>query len=219
MVQERRRSPELVRALGVSLSVAVVSTALSLTLGTLAAFALVRYSFPGRAAFQLVFVAPLVFPALVYGVAMLMALSPLKLTRTVLGLTLAHVVITMPYVLRTVSATLHGVDRRLEESAQILGANPWRTFWHVTFLLRLGSSRGDFPGSALRRVHGVALPHWARLMTCRWRLSPTEYHRPDDRGHLHGADRAVRGHHHGRRAVPRLRAPLSPMTRAVHVHL
>jgi putative spermidine/putrescine transport system permease protein len=135
--------PEFVRALGVSLSVAVVSTGLSLTLGTLAAFALVRYSFPGRAAFQLVFVAPLVFPAIVYGVAMLMALSPLKLTRTVLGLTLAHVVITMPYVLRTVSATLHGVDRRLEESAQILGANPWRTFWHVTFpLLRPGLIAG-----------------------------------------------------------------------------
>jgi putative spermidine/putrescine transport system permease protein len=135
--------PEFVRALGVSLSVALVSTALSLTLGTLAAFGLVRSSFPGRAAFQLAFVAPLVFPAIVYGVALLMVLSPLRLTRTVLGLTLAHVVITVPYVLRTVSATLHGVDRRLEESAQILGANPWRTFWYVTFpLLRPGLIAG-----------------------------------------------------------------------------
>jgi putative spermidine/putrescine transport system permease protein len=112
-------------------------------MGTLASFALVRYSFPGRDALQLAFVAPLVFPAIVYGVAMLMALSPLRLTRTVLGLILAHVVITVPYVVRTVSATLQGVDRRLEESAQILGANPWRTFWYVTFpLIRPGLIAG-----------------------------------------------------------------------------
>lgn len=135
--------PEFARALGVSLSVAVVATALSLGLGTLAAFALVRHHFPGRAALQLAFVAPLVFPAIVYGVAMLMVLSPLKLTRTALGLVLAHVIITLPYVLRTVSATLHGVDRRLEEAAQILGANPWRTFWNVTFpLVRPGLIAG-----------------------------------------------------------------------------
>jgi putative spermidine/putrescine transport system permease protein len=135
--------PEFLRALGVSFSVAVISTALSLTLGTLAAFGLVRHRFPGRELFQLVFVAPLVFPAIVYGVAMLMVLGPLRLTRTMLGLILAHVVITLPYVLRTLSATLHGVDRRLEESAQVLGASPWRTFWHVTFpLIRPGLIAG-----------------------------------------------------------------------------
>jgi putative spermidine/putrescine transport system permease protein len=135
--------PEFLRALGMSLAVALISTALSLTLGTLAAFGLVRHRFPGRELFQLVFVAPLVFPAIVYGVAMLMVLSPLRLTRTILGLTLAHLVITLPYVVRTLSATLYGVDRRLEESAQILGANPWRTFWHVTFpLIRPGLIAG-----------------------------------------------------------------------------
>ena len=135
--------PQFARALAVSAAVAAVATALALTLGTLAAFGLVRYRFPGRDLLQLVFVAPLVFPAIVYGVAMLMVLGPLKLTQTVVGLVLAHVVITLPYVLRTVSATLHGVDRRIEESAQILGANPWRTFWHVTLpLLRPGLIAG-----------------------------------------------------------------------------
>jgi len=86
---------------------------------------------------------PLIFPAIVYGVAMIIALSPLKLTRTIVGLTLAHVVITLPYIVRTVGATLHGLSRTLEESAQILGANRWRTFWHVTFpLLRPGLIAG-----------------------------------------------------------------------------
>ena len=49
----------------------------------------------------------------------------------------------MPYVLRTVSATLHGVNRHLEESAAILGANRWQTFWHVTLpLIRPGLIAG-----------------------------------------------------------------------------
>ena len=131
------QQPQFLRAFYVSVFVAVVSTALSLVTGTLAAFALVRYRFPGRQLLELFFVAPLVFPAIVYGIAMLMVLNPLRLTRTVLGLVLAHVVLTLPYVLRTVGATLHGVNRTLEESAAILGANRWRTFRHVTFPLIL----------------------------------------------------------------------------------
>ncbi len=135
--------PEFLQALWVSLAVATVSTAVSLALGTAAALGLVRHRFPGRDLLQLAFVAPLVFPAIVYGVAMLMVLNPLRLTRTILGLVLAHAVITLPYVVRTVGATLHGVDPRLEESAQILGATPWRTFWHVTLpLIRPGLIAG-----------------------------------------------------------------------------
>jgi len=131
------QQPQFLTAFYVSVFVAVVSTTLSLVTGTLAAFALVRHRFPGRQLLELFFVAPLVFPAIVYGIAMLMVLNPLRLTRTVLGLVLAHVVLTLPYVLRTVSATLHGVNRALEESAAILGANRWRTFRHVTLPLIL----------------------------------------------------------------------------------
>jgi putative spermidine/putrescine transport system permease protein len=131
------QQPQFLTAFYVSVFVAIVSTALSLVTGTLAAFALVRHRFPGRQLFELVFVAPLVFPAIVYGIAMLMVLNPLRLTRTVLGLVLAHVVLTLPYVLRTVGATLHGVNRTLEESAAILGANRWRTFRYVTLPLIL----------------------------------------------------------------------------------
>ncbi len=135
--------PEFLRAFGLSLVVALVATVVALVVGTLAAFALVRHRFPGRQAMELLLVAPLIFPAIVYGVAMLMVLNPLRLTRTTVGLILAHVVITLPYVLRTVSATLHGVNRQLEESAQILGANRWRTFWHVTLpLIRPGLIAG-----------------------------------------------------------------------------
>ncbi len=135
--------PEFARAFYVSVVVALVATVISLAVGTLASFALVRHRFPGREVANLLCMTPLIFPAIVYGVAMIIALSPLKLTRTIVGLTLAHVVITLPYIVRTVGATLHGLSRTLEESAQILGANRWRTFWHVTFpLLRPGLIAG-----------------------------------------------------------------------------
>jgi putative spermidine/putrescine transport system permease protein len=135
--------PQFLDAFYVSVLVAVVAAALALATGTLAAFALVRHRFAGRQALEVLFVAPLVFPAIVYGIAMLMVLNPLRLTRTVLGLILAHVVLTLPYVLRTVAATLHGVERALEESEAILGDNRWRTFWHVTLpLIRSGLIAG-----------------------------------------------------------------------------
>ncbi len=135
--------PEFLRSFYVSVGLALLSTAASLVIGTLVAFALVRHDFRGREAINLVFLMPLIFPAIVYGVAMILFLGPLKLTRTMLGLSMAHVVVTLPYVVRTVAATLHGIDRAFEESAQILGANPWRTFWHVTLpLLRPGLIAG-----------------------------------------------------------------------------
>lgn len=135
--------PEFLQSFYVSGVVALIATAASLAVGTLVAFALVRYRFPGRDGLSLFFLMPLIFPAIVYGVAMLMILGPLKLTRTVAGLIVAHLVVTLPYTVRTVSATLHGVDKALEESAQILGANRWRTFWYVTLpLLRPGMIAG-----------------------------------------------------------------------------
>ncbi len=137
------QQPQFLRAFLISLTVAAASTAVSLAAGTLAAFGLVRHRFPGRPLLELAFTTPLIFPAIVYGVAMLMVLGPLRLTRTVLGLVLAHVVITVPYVVRTVSATLIEVNPVYEESAQILGAGRWRTFRHVTFpLIRPGLIAG-----------------------------------------------------------------------------
>jgi putative spermidine/putrescine transport system permease protein len=131
--------PDFVRSFWVSVAVAALASAGALVVGTLAAVALVRGRFPGREGIGVVFLMPLIFPAIVFGVAMVMFLGPLRLTRTMSGLVMAHLVVTLPYTVRTIAATLHGVDRALEESAETLGAPPWRTFWHVTLpLLRPG---------------------------------------------------------------------------------
>ncbi len=135
--------PDFLRAFTVSIAIAVSSTAIALVMGTAASIALVRYRFPGQHAINMLIMTPLIFPAVVIAVAMVLALGPLGLTRTFTGLILAHVVITLPYVVRTVSATLHEVDPAMIEAAHVLGANRWRSFVHVMLpLLRPGLIAG-----------------------------------------------------------------------------
>jgi putative spermidine/putrescine transport system permease protein len=135
--------PEFLQAFWLSASVALIATAISLVIGTLAGIALVRYAFPGREALQVLFMTPLIFPAIVLAVGIAMVLSPLNLLRTFWGLVAAHLVITLPYIIRTVSATLSEIDKAYEEAAMTLGANRWRSFRRVTLpLLRPGLLAG-----------------------------------------------------------------------------
>lgn len=135
--------PALVSAFWNSAAIAAMATAVSLVVGTLSAFALRRYAFPGREALTLLFLTPLVFPAIVLAAAIAMVLAPLGLVRNFWGLVLAHIVVTLPYVVRTVSATLAEIDRAWEEAALTLGANPWHSFRTVTLpLLRPGLVAG-----------------------------------------------------------------------------
>ena len=124
--------PEFLRAFLLSVEVAVIATAISTVAGTAAALALVRHRFPGRETLMLLFLTPLVVPSIVLAVALAMVLTPLGLVRSIWGLVVAHTVLTLPYVVRTVSATMSELDRSCEEAAFMLGANSWRAFRHIT---------------------------------------------------------------------------------------
>lgn len=108
-------------ALATSVQVAAVSTAASLVLGTLCAIALVRGRFPGRDAVATFLVSPLMLPGLVLGIAMLQAFRAAGLSDAYASLLLAHVVITMPYVVRTVLGALSLFDFTLLDAARTLG--------------------------------------------------------------------------------------------------
>lgn len=130
-------------ALQVSLLVAAIATAISLVIGTLAAFAIVRHKFRGKQFFEFLFMTPLVFPAIVLAVALSMVLGSVGLLRNFWGLVIAHVIITVPYIVRTVGATLSEIDIAYEEAAATLGANAFRTFFLVTLpMLRPGLIAG-----------------------------------------------------------------------------
>lgn len=135
--------PALVQATINSAIIALVATAISLVVGTLSAFTLRRYDFPGKQALMMLFLTPLIFPAIVLAAAIAMVLAPLGLVRTFWGLVLAHIIVTLPYIVRTVSATLAEIDRAWEEAALTLGADPWTGFRTVTLpLLRPGLVAG-----------------------------------------------------------------------------
>jgi spermidine/putrescine transport system permease protein len=114
-----------------SLFIAFWTTLISTTLGTLAAFPLVRRSYRLKGTSQLLVLLPMIIPHFLMGVALLIFFSFLGVPLSRLTIILGHVVFTMPFAIMVVSARLHGFDRTLELAAADLGANPHRTFFHV----------------------------------------------------------------------------------------
>lgn len=135
--------PEVRSSMLVSVKLAITATVGALIIGLPCAIGLVRHRFPGRSAILMLVLSPLVVPLLVTGLALLQFFSGLGNRSTFLQLSLGHIVICLPYVVRTVSASLLLADPDLENAARVLGANPWRTFQRVTWhQIRPGVSAG-----------------------------------------------------------------------------
>lgn len=124
--------PDFRSSLSYSLWLAVSATAGALLLGMPAAFALIRFQVKGAAIFRSVLLSPLVFPVLITGLALLQLFSIMGWRVVWQNLLVAHILVTAPYVVRTVSASLILADVTLEEAARTLGANRWRVFLRVT---------------------------------------------------------------------------------------
>jgi putative spermidine/putrescine transport system permease protein len=126
-----------------SLWVGACVMVLASLLGTAAAFALVRARFRGRRLVNALILSPLIVPGIVVAIAIYFFYSKLRVVGSPVALILAHTALAAPYVVVNVSATLYGFDRRLEQAAMSLGANRWRTFWHVTLpVIRPGVMAG-----------------------------------------------------------------------------
>jgi putative spermidine/putrescine transport system permease protein len=120
-----------------SVKILVPAALIATITGTAAAYGLVRSSFPGKTAVAALLMAPLVVPVIVTAVGIFGFFRTLGLFGTLSGLIVAHTVLTVPYVVATVSGTLIMVDKRLEQAALTLGASPWKTFRRVTLPLIL----------------------------------------------------------------------------------
>ncbi len=115
-----------------SVQLGVFSAIGALILGTPTAIGLVRYSFPGRALIQGLVLSPLVFPMLVTGIALLRLFTSVNSHSSLVNLVIGHTLVTVPYVIRTVSASLLLIDPSTEDAARTLGASRWQTFWRIT---------------------------------------------------------------------------------------
>ncbi len=126
---------ELMTALRNSAILALIVAFVALLAGAPAAYALARLDFPGRSAIAAFLAAPLLLPSLVLGLALLLALQPLKLAATWPGLVLAHSMVAVPFAVRIMATAFAAVPRDLEEAAWTLGATRLRAAWRITLPL------------------------------------------------------------------------------------
>jgi spermidine/putrescine transport system permease protein len=128
----------LIEAFVNSLTIAAVSTFLSLVLGALAALALWRFRFPGKTGFDGALALPIVAPEICLGVAMLVFFAKvlpwpqgLPWPMNLGAIIIAHVSFSFPFVAVVVRARMASFNRELEEAARDLGASEWRTLKDV----------------------------------------------------------------------------------------
>jgi putative spermidine/putrescine transport system permease protein len=136
-------SRDFMSAIRLSLTVAALVAGIATVMGATAALALARGRLPGARLLTATLLSPLVLPAILTGLALFQLYVLVDVGRPLWGLVAGHVVVTVPYVVRTTLAVLHNFDRGLEEAARNLGASPARTFFEVTLpLIRPGVLAG-----------------------------------------------------------------------------
>jgi sulfate/thiosulfate transport system permease protein len=137
--------PRVLASLKLSFGTALAAAAFNAVMGTLVAWVLVRYRFPGKRLFDAMIDLPFALPTAVAGIALTSLYGPtgwigrwleaagIKVAYTPLGITVALVFIGLPFVVRVVQPVLAEVERELEEAAATLGANRWQSVRRVVF--------------------------------------------------------------------------------------
>jgi sulfate transport system permease protein len=146
------------KALQISFGTSLIAAAVNAVFGTLVAWVLVRYRFPGRRIVDAAVDLPFALPTAVAGIALAAIYAPsgwmgqllgfigIKAAFTPFGIVIALIFIGLPFVVRTVQPVMEEIDREVEEVAATLGANRLQTF-----------SRVILPGLAPAMLTGFAL--------------------------------------------------------------
>ena len=136
------RNEQIISAAWKSVFVALCTASLAVVFGTLAGFALVRYSrFRGRSLLVAMTTAPLIMPEVITGISLLLLFVSLEQFigwpqgRSLLTIIIAHTTFATAYVAIVVQARLRVYDQTLEEAAFDLGAREWKVFFYITLPL------------------------------------------------------------------------------------
>lgn len=137
--------PRVVASLKLSFGASLIAATVNGFFGLILAWALVRYSFPGKKIVDTLVDLPFALPTAVAGIALTAIyakngwlgqyLEPLgiKVAFTPLGIMIALIFIGLPFVVRTVQPVLEDTEKELEEAAMCLGASRWQIFRYVIF--------------------------------------------------------------------------------------
>jgi len=120
-------SNALIRSLLIGFGTGILAT----IIGTLTAYGIADRRMSWRTFWLALVISPMMVPNIVIGVGIFYLYAPLGLVGSSVGLTFAHAVIALPYVVVTVLAVLQGYDERLNHAAWTLGASVWQTFMRI----------------------------------------------------------------------------------------
>jgi multiple sugar transport system permease protein len=152
-----------------SISVALITIVLSLVLGAPAGYALARFTFRGRQGFQLVVLATKMFPVAILSIPLAVAFLRLGLYDNVVGVSLVHTAMALPFVVLVTAGVFAGVSNELEEAAMTLGCSRVTAFLRIALPLAL-------PGLAAAAIFTFVIS-WnevfaASILTLRQRTLP-----------------------------------------------
>jgi putative spermidine/putrescine transport system permease protein len=115
----------------VTLQVSAAVVAISVLIGTPAAYALARRDFPGKRLVLLLFLLPIMLPPIAYGIPLATLLYKLHLAGTLVGVVLANLVPSVPFVVLVMTPFIEQIDPRVEFAARMCGATTRSLFLHV----------------------------------------------------------------------------------------
>ena len=129
----------------ISLGIATVAATLAVLMALSTAIAIVRYSFPGKAALTSFLLSPVAVPIVAIGIALVQYFIRLDIAFTWYSLAIGHMVLVSAYPVRTIVASMTLYNTDIEDAAASLGANRWMVFLTVTLpQLRPGIISGFF---------------------------------------------------------------------------
>lgn len=156
--------PRVLASLRVSFTTALIAAAINVVFGTLIAWVLVRYRFPGRRIFDAIVDLPFALPTAVAGIALTAIYAPngiigtlfaplgIRIAYTPIGITIAMIFIGLPFVVRTIQPILEEVSKEVEEVSATLGASRFQT---VSRVILPGLTPAILTGFALALARGV----------------------------------------------------------------
>ncbi|MDB5529643.1 MAG: cysT [Devosia sp.] len=153
--------PRVLGALRVSFVTALIAAGVNVIFGTLIAWVLVRYRFPGRRIFDAVVDLPFALPTAVAGIALTAIYAPngivghwfpFRIAYTPIGIVIAMIFIGLPFVVRTIQPILEEVSREVEEASATLGASRFQT---ITRVILPSLTPAIMTGFALAFARGV----------------------------------------------------------------
>lgn len=137
--QELLADPAWIDAALTSAKIAAMAAILSVLIGLLASFSLVRGEFRGRQLLRGLLLTPMVLPVVVFAIAIYAFFLRIGLAGTAIGFVIAHTILALPFAIIPIATALEGFDKSIEDAAIVCGASPLQARLRITLpSIRIG---------------------------------------------------------------------------------